>query len=294
LDLGNQPSLESATARIVEGPARIAAYNLQALGRIYESENKIFEDVRKDFKELEDAIGTYDKWANVILAAKARNSNQDTLRRLETQLASAQVSIKNLLKEKSWIPTGRQESKLNKIRKKLESYDWPKEKVDRQKRIEFISEEIEVLKKRKYKFETLEEGNGIHELRRDIKWIVIELRVLNGLFVFKSAPNQCAVNAYKDLVNLPIAKSKYSALPGSQREQSTCEIDQCLFLGLVSLVEEIGLEKDAAEADLNIQGNDQNPDQVSASVREKITLRYNQMMDSGLLKELGKQVASCL
>ena len=31
----------------------------------------------------------------------------------------------------------------------------------------------------------LEEGNGLHELRRELRWFLIEVQVLNGLVQFK-------------------------------------------------------------------------------------------------------------
>ena len=59
-------TLESVADAIVDGPARVAAYNLQALCRLYASEADFFGKMRDDFKGLEDVIGAYDKWKTVL------------------------------------------------------------------------------------------------------------------------------------------------------------------------------------------------------------------------------------
>lgn len=51
---------------------RIAAFNLQALGKIYTPQKNTFSKlVRQSFKDLEDGIGEYDKWKKSVRKVEA-------------------------------------------------------------------------------------------------------------------------------------------------------------------------------------------------------------------------------
>ena len=88
--------------RMVTGLNRIAAFNLQGLGRLYSGRDKKgrFVDLRFNFKKLEDAIGSYNKWKEILHKVETSgNGNRSTaarylrsplgtqLRPLATQLA---------------------------------------------------------------------------------------------------------------------------------------------------------------------------------------------------------------
>lgn len=285
------PDLDLITKNLVIGPARVASYNLQALARLYESEGNLFKNLRSDFKKLEDAIGTYDKWTNIMVAATKGGASSNTKQRLLEEQNSAMKNLKNLLKQDDWTGKGNK-SRINRIYNDLENFDWLNQERDRKMLLSKIADELKSLEKTKFSFARLENGNGLHELRRNLKWIIIEMRVLNGLFIFNPTA-KCDIPAYNQLANEPISASKYSSLKPSQLETNACEVDQCLFLGMVQLIEEIGFQKDIAEAEINSNISRKSSDLVPENVRKEIQPLYDKMVSSGLVGSLRKQISAC-
>ena len=284
---------EQIATAIVDGPTRVSAYNLQGLARLYEKEDKMFADMRDDFKKMEDAIGLWDKWNNVLTKANTTHAAPDVVKKLQAKRDLAAKAIVAFLKKEKWFRADGGETELAKIERQLADYKWKKYKKDRAMVLGKFDDELKEIKATKYQFKHLEQGNGLHELRRDIKWVVIEMRVLNGLVVFDDAPTSCPISDYADLINQPIATSKYSQLPPSTTEKNVCKIDQCLFLGLVDLVEGIGLIKDDVEARLNTNTDDEESDKVPADVQEKVGAIYKHMVDTDLIDAVHDEIKKC-
>ena len=84
---------------LVDGSSRVAAFNLQALARLYDSENNMFKTIKEDFKGLEDAIGAYDKWANVIKKAEKKGLSEGKLKDLKARKKSEMETLKKFLEK---------------------------------------------------------------------------------------------------------------------------------------------------------------------------------------------------
>ena len=50
---------------VAEGGSRIAAFNIQALGRTFTAIDPTFSSIRFDFKMIEDGLGQMDKWQSL-------------------------------------------------------------------------------------------------------------------------------------------------------------------------------------------------------------------------------------
>jgi hypothetical protein len=137
-----------------------------------------------------------------------------------------------------------------------------------------------------YDLSHLEEGKGLHELRRELRWFLIKARVLNGMVTFKQG-EQCPIAHYGKLGTMPIASSKYSQLVPPSLEITPCSISRCLFLGLVDMTEELGSAKDAAEQ-RNI-----NSDLVPQSMREKAERKYGDMIRFRLIDSTVSELKTC-
>ena len=159
------------------------------------------------------------------------------LAKLKQKRGAALDDVKALLDDRQWFRPDDGSARLAKMQRHLDDYAWPKYKKDRAAMLAKLVDELKKIKKTDYQFKHLEQGNGLHELRRDLKWIAIEMRVLNGMIVFEKHNDQCPIDAYADLINQPVATSKYSALPPSNTERDVCKIPQCLYLGVADLIE---------------------------------------------------------
>lgn len=251
---------------------RIAAFNLQALGKIYAKQNDLFGNIRKDFKSIEDGIGTADKWIKL--------KNKDKEKKAVAEFAA-------LLKQQLWSVEGKS-PKMQKIRSDLKSYAWQTPSQDRQFIIGQLGLDLEKIKTTSYNFGQLEEGNGLHEFRREVRWFTIKARVLNGLFNFK-AGNACPVEELKPLLNLPIATSKYAQLPVNPSEKNPCAITQCLFVDMASVVESVGAIKDEVEQQIGNSDSDETPD----NLRKKAEAIYDAFKSRDTLTRLAVDLKSC-
>jgi hypothetical protein len=223
--------------------------------------------------------------------ANKNSANSSTKKRLPEVQDSAMKILISLLRENKWVGKGNK-SRINEIHNDLENFDWLDQGKERKLIIRMISDELKALEKTKYSFANLEAGSGLHELRSNLKWIVIERRVLSGLFIF-NRPNKCEMPQYRYLVSEPIAVSKYSTLKASELEPKSCKVDQCVFLGLVDLIDKIGNQKDIAEAELNANDAGESNDLVPERIRKEIHPMYENMVRSGLVGALRKQINSC-
>ena len=285
-------NFDEIAKELVDGSSRAAAFNLQALARLYESKNKIFKTIKEDFKGLEDAIGAYDKWSNVIEKAERKGVSGDKLMDLKNRQGSEMDKLKKFLEKEKWVTGSKKKSRLKEIKNTLKEYKWLSLKDDRKFLVDKLVEELKSLDSTKFDMGILEEGNGVHELRRSLRWILIEMRVLNGLFVFNEK-NSCAIPEYSSLLNREVSSSGYASLPPSTMGSDSCKIDQCLFLGFVDLVKQIGDQKDIAEAELNESGSNNPGDEVPQSIRKVLEPMYKKMKSSNLVETIQNQVSSC-
>ncbi len=251
---------------------RIAAFNLQALAKIYAKQNDLFGTLRKDFKTIEDGIGTADKWIKLKNKEKEKKAVSD---------------FAVVLRKEEWSVAGTS-PKMQKIRNDLQNYAWPTPAQDRQFILGQLGLDLEKIKATAYDFSKLEEGNGLHEFRREVRWFTIKARVLNGLFKFK-AGNACPVEELKPLLSLPIATSKYAQLPANPSEKNTCAITQCLFVDMASIVESVGAIKDEVEQLIGNTGSDETPEKL----RKKVEAIYDSFKSRDTLTRLGVDLKSC-
>ncbi|MGZ5279513.1 MAG: hypothetical protein ACXWC9_06205 [Pseudobdellovibrionaceae bacterium] len=271
---------------LLKGENRIAAFNLQALGKVYLNQDAQFsEQIRVNFKALEDAIGEYDKW-NKIAEKSAKEKDK---KRVE----KAKEKFVNMLKKEKWINAG-SEGKLEEIRNAIKKYKWLSYADDKQQIIQDLVTQLENLDQTSFDLSRLEktdsDGNGLHELRREIRWLMIEMRVLNGLIQFKEDPSICSVPEFAEFFKTPLASSKYSTLPADVLEKDPCRIEQCLFLGLSKSVNTLGEIKDAAEQDSEARKEDRVPKDLLKTAE----IAYDELKNTQVFSKLGKNLRQCI
>jgi hypothetical protein len=309
---------DEAAKAIVKGSARIAAYHLQALGRIYQDQDPWFKDtLRAEFEEVENAIGEYDKWNNILMAGQAiKPADQSQLAefcalnpgsslspsskiKIKRNCEEAVTTVKTLLKKRDWFGSTKRRS--DKIRKQLGKIHWHSIKKDRDKVLSHISNELKEMKNNKYQFKNLEKGLGLHELRRDMKWILLEMKAHNGL-VLKDPNATCPVDAFKDVKNFftptlpngaPNPRVKYDNLKPSAEETDPCYITECLYLELVKAVDDFGNLKNSAEFQDNTTSIEIS-DAVPQDIKVKAEGFFKTINDAKLFDKLQEEIKACV
>lgn len=293
LDVSQGQSPADVADELISGPQRIASYNLQALGRLYGSESEQFKQIRDDFKDMEDGIGTFDKWNNVLKKAQSSGASQEVITKLRNKRKKALDDLTTMLTEGAWIPAEGQDSRLDVTQGFLDGFSWRSYDADRELMLKKLQKELKGIKETTYDMKKLEEGDGLHELRRDWKWIAIEMRVLNGMVTFRPNAQVCPVAAYQDLVNQPVAQSKYAKLPREVTEVNPCLISQCLYVGLAQLIEDLGALKDKAETILNSQPGGDELDEVPEEIRAEAEAVYQAVVANDLAGQFSNELAQC-
>lgn len=282
----------AADALLQAAGARISTFNLQALGRLYEQFDPYFKDLRKDFKELEDRLGAYDKWSSILAKAEQNGASAQTIADLKQKRLDAHTKLVTTLVDRKWAPVDGSTPRFDAMQSWLDTHTWPPYLEEKAILMERLAGALRTIDGTTFDMSRLEEGNGLHELRRQVRWFAIEARVLNGLITFRPDNADCPVAAFAPLVDLPIASSKYSKLPLAATETSPCLISRCLFLGLVDFINELGQLKDKAEVIVNTT-QPEDPDQVPPTIRTKAEQLETQLRASGGLLALADQIDQC-
>lgn len=264
---------------------RIAAFNLQALGKIYTPQKNTFSKlVRQSFKDLEDGIGEYDKWKKI---SKKSGSSRDQAKAEEAKKSFAQMLVKE-----NWLPLN-SNSRTRQVREFLSDFAWESYSDDKEQVLKVLVDQLEKLQATRYDVSRLEkrdgDGNGLHELRREIRWLMIEARVLNGLVQFKADPS-CSVPELEPLLRSEVAKSRYATLPASALEKEPCFIEQCLFVGLAQNVNQLGAVKDAAEQNQQSRESDTVLGQNLRAAQDI----YKQIQRTDVFNKLSQNINACL
>lgn len=281
-------SPEEAADNLIVGKARVLTFNLQALGKLYGDENKKFTKFKKDFKEIEDGIGEYKKWRDILEEAQARGASASQLKKLQKKMEAGKYALVKLLDKENWVKA----KKIKKYRKFLNQYEFGSYKKDKQFVLGLLIDTLEKLAVTEFDMSILEHGNGLHELRREIRWYLIDAKVLNGLIRYNDTPEVCSISRYSKLHSQPIASSKYAVLYKSPLEKSPCLISQCLFLAIVQKVDQFGDYKDQIESDLNLQ--DVLTDKTPTKYIDELNKLYDEMKETRIFEEMAGELKSCL
>jgi hypothetical protein len=272
-------------AQTLLSSGRPASFSLQALCRLYEKESDTFKTLRDDFKGLEDGIGQFDKWNGFYQAAVAQNKDAATLQRLKAQSDAALATFSQLLTSKGWITTDAAAPSLAaKHEAWLKAYKWKVRAEDRNVVLSHLSKELGDLTSTTYDMKVLEEGDGVHELRRDLRWVLIEQLGLNGMITLN--PATCAIPAY---AALPIT-DRYTQLKSSALEPSPCQIDACVVAAAAKAVNALGNVKDQAEEEVNLNGD---ADVVPVRLQPEAQALYTELTTNKVFEVYKSQLDAC-
>jgi hypothetical protein len=264
---------------------RPAAFSLQALGRLYSDADPRFKQLRDDFKGLEDGIGAYDKWNSIYEEAVAEHKDQATLERLKGQRDAALVTFNKLLTDKQWLTTNGAPTRIKMTEDFLASFDWKTRAEDRKLVLKQMIKELEDIHETTYDMKILENGDGVHELRRDIRWVLIEQVALNGMITTKT-DGACPIPAYAAVPN----DGRYGNLRSTAVEPKPCQVSACVVYAAAKTVNDLGNIKDQAEQQVNIaNGADVVPEPLQAPAKAI----YDGIVQNDLIGVYVKELKAC-
>lgn len=224
--------------------ARDLLFKLEAFGRFlrYCLGSKKTESFLNPVKEAEDFLGEYDHSEEIYLQLKRikdvpasikkhfQNRHQESLGKLNT-----------FLNEKAWLSADGKYKELRQVLNRLnfkESFNFQLEYR------EFLKEECKQLhddyRKGKINFYAIE--NGLHEFRRDLRWISIYAQISEGLCRLR--PMRVVPEEFKSFLHTTYIRSPYNRLPEGPYSEQALLLQAPVFYALSYLIDALGKLKD--------------------------------------------------
>ncbi len=237
----NHPDTRAFKMTHLSREVRRHAFMLEGLLRLYKRKYPKFEKRLEKIKALEDQLGACDYWHALLHDAVEVNLDLSAQRYIEGQLRKEQISILRLIQQK-WSLKAEKNS-LKKFRARIEKEEWPSNKGDAQ----FLAKELRrcAMKISELDLDMNQLEEGIHELRRQIRWLSIYFFALRG-FV-RLDPRLNPIPEYEALLSSPIASHPYARLPVDDIDNQTRSISKSLYLRLTEAIDHLGRIKDQGQ-----------------------------------------------
>ncbi len=239
------PSSGDRALTLYQSPARQYLFYLEALTHVYEllHNHKRFERMRLWFKSLEDQLGKIDYFDGFIKEFSAQeNFPTALLDRLRFHKSRELSILDDQLKKDGWL--NKENGILSTIESELPDADWKTNPEEKKAIGGVIINVIDKIKadyhSGKLNFNDIE--NGVHEFRRQVRWISIYAQALDGLIQL----NEIKIPEPKLVKYLTkeVLESPFNKLPPPRKGVDPIYIEGPHFYALSWLIAEAGRLKD--------------------------------------------------
>lgn len=165
-----------------------------------------------------------------------------------------------------------------------------KNNKDRDFILESLAKQSEDVVKRDLDMMELEDG--VHELRRIVRWILMYSSSLDGLIQVGSPAAHCSVAAYKDIHKTPISNSKYVIMPPATHEPKPCALSACLIFATAKVVKDLGDIKDEGQGREAV-AIEKGEDADLHDLLLKADVIYKEIKKNKLMESLANDFRSC-
>lgn len=227
------------------GDVRLTVFYLEGLLKLYVGRYPELGDHFARVKALEDAMGGMGAALALTELIKTLAVPEVTVAWCEQQ----QVTMRNRVAEllaKDWLPN--EEAKVPlfaDLLGTLSRLEFEGYRKDRKTVIGEIQRRLRKLEDTSLDMFELQGNRGLHELRRQLRWIPIYCVALDGLI--QTDATYHPIKSYVELVDSDIAKSPYARLPEPTREDKPVLVSLSLFLANTHFISELGRLKDSGE-----------------------------------------------
>ena len=225
--------------------ARTTVFMLESLAKLYAAiyESSKLGKIKSRFKLLEDTLGKVDHYD--CFAREFENNPgipANITKYMQVCATKNILELEDILADKKW--TGKKADRLDKIRNSLKEIDWMKPANEMKSIEKYYRKTIDGIKESFHstgdKFTELEDG--LHELRRELRWLSIYVQSLQGSI-------QLTDNAKEDPATIKylvpeIVNSPYNKIPDAGSNRQFLLLEKKYFLALSWLVDALGKLKD--------------------------------------------------
>lgn len=242
--LRSEPDADKLVDLVMQKDLRRQVFLLEGVAKLYgKIHGKDAERVYLGAKALEDILGKVSMTRSNLATAEKVGADPKAIALLKADAESARGELKALL-QAEWMPDAK--GRIPGLRDVVEDWGegkWASYDKDVKQVREELSRRLEKLENTPYDMNLLEDG--VHELRRQLRWFPIYAESMNGLFQLDPTDNP--VKAYEPMLQADIASSKYVNLPDASREKEPITISKSVYCALMQLTLDLGALKDAGE-----------------------------------------------
>jgi len=302
-----ESNLDKRVDLMVTRDVRRQVFLLEGLMKVYKDKfGKAAEKALDRVKGLEDKLGAMSLSNQLLTLATDKGAPPAVIAELKKEQSQVRSELKTLVAE-DWSPVADKRDQipaLNKMIKGLSEEKWGGYENDQQYFKAQLADHLKDLEETPYDMDVLQEG--IHELRRQLRWTTVFVEASGGMIQLDAASNP--LPQFKNLLQDPLATSKYVTLPSAEREQSPVMLSKSLYLANMQAVLDLGAIKDQGEhveflSEAYVKaGAASSPEEAQKQVLKLLGRTdahdvhvnakkiYSKINDSGLLPALRKQL----
>lgn len=226
--------------------ARTPLFMLEGLAKLYAAlhNEKKFSKIKERFKVLEDALGDidyYDSFAKEF--GQNKTASPAVIEYLQTAANKKVQALNELLLSERWI--GEEARRIKKIREKLMEADWMKDEKEVAVIAQFYNNAIAGIKQfaadTKCKFTELE--TEVHEIRRQLRWLSIYPKALQGVIQL-TEDNNNKEQLQKYLTD-EVINSPFNKMPDAGDNSIFLLLEKNNFYALSWMISNLGKLKDS-------------------------------------------------
>jgi len=192
----------------------------------------------ESIKAAEDAFGHAGEKVDYLAYARKVAAPPGALALLQASADEGRVHLRAFVPE---IP-----AMLDGLSAALRDLPWQREEKDARRVLREVADALRACEALDYDPEELQ--SGIHEMRRDLRWFLIDIRALDGLIVLDppgGMPRK--LNCYSYLATHPMASNRFSRVDANPKLHWVSSVPTTYFLALGKIVNELGEVKSFAE-----------------------------------------------
>jgi hypothetical protein len=235
---------------IFKGGLRTPMFMLEALGRVYrhqDLDNDLFERIRTESKIIEDALGLVDYWAAISSKAVTWSLPAGAQQLAKARYLEACGRVWAWVESQNWI-TSRYHPDIellgDRLNRKLKNVDWLTPKRESKTLRKWLVNELHDIHEHMEELDLQDIEHGLHEARREVRWISIYFTAVAGGFVLDTAappPENWTQYLTQEIVSNP-----YNQLPAPENDDEPLKVPAPLLYALSYLIDELGKIKDKA------------------------------------------------
>lgn len=247
----NDRLIEEMTKRDLRG----TIFRIEGLTKLYGAKDEaLITELHTTFKAIEDAIGAV-TLQDALIAKSQEIGAPELVAFFTEKRTAAKLALAQALSEEGFLKNPVRA--VNALIREISDADWKGPKKDRKFFVREMREFVEKLEAKieKRKFDSAEIEEGLHELRRQLRWILVFVQAFEGTTAYgKETELKPAVRAWLDemtAANPKLHENKFLQFPPSLAPEPVV-IPQLQYAMISEIVQTIGKLKDGSESRIYI------------------------------------------